>query len=263
MPRVYPSQVCDLIERLFPGIVSKGEQTITSNDAPALTAIAALTREIPANLIALTGRDYTDFALGLGAIEFCLNQWQSVGLQRVADLRKPNGANPVLLLYRTLSNCPDDAASPETVEMAFITDANLRDSIRRDIAAADRDLVNGEWKGATVLAGAATEALLLWALQEKSKAADVSAAVTALIDLKKLSKRSDPTDPETWHLHEYIEVALHLKLISARAAKAAALAKDFRNLIHPGRSQRLGQVCDVGTAHQALAAVNLVARDLA
>jgi hypothetical protein len=35
-------------------------------------------------------------------------------------------------------------------------------------------------------------------------------------------------------LHEYVEVAAHLKLIENDTAKLVRLAKDFRNLIHPG-----------------------------
>jgi hypothetical protein len=34
-------------------------------------------------------------------------------------------------------------------------------------------------------------------------------------------------------------------------------AREFRNLIHPGRSARLGKVCDRGTALSASAAVEL------
>jgi hypothetical protein len=42
----------------------------------------------------------------------------------------------------------------------FITDDALRNSIRGDIGAAERAFANFEWKAATVLAGAAIEALL-------------------------------------------------------------------------------------------------------
>jgi hypothetical protein len=42
----------------------------------------------------------------------------------------------------------------------------------------------------------------------------------------------------------------------------ADLARDFRNLIHPGRAQRTGADCDRGTALTALAAIELVVRDL-
>jgi len=54
-----------------------------------------------------------------------------------------------------------------------------------------------------------------------------------------------------------------LKLISDDTAKLVRLAKDFRNLIHPGRAARLGQKCDRATALGALAAMEAVARDLA
>ena len=40
------------------------------------------------------------------------------------------------------------------------------------------------------------------------------------------------------------------------------MAKDYRNLIHRGASERTGQVCDLGSAHHAVAALDHVVRDL-
>ena len=60
----------------------------------------------------------------------------------------------------------------------------------------------------------------------------------------------------------YIKVARHLALIEDDTEKQADLARGFRNLIHPGRSARLAKVCDRGTALSALAAVELIVRDL-
>jgi hypothetical protein len=40
------------------------------------------------------------------------------------------------------------------------------------------------------------------------------------------------------------------------------LAREFRNLIHPGCAQRLGQKCDRGTALFSIAALDHVVRDL-
>jgi hypothetical protein len=40
------------------------------------------------------------------------------------------------------------------------------------------------------------------------------------------------------------------------------LAKDYHNLIHPGRAQRLAQVCNRGTALSAVAAVEHVVNGL-
>lgn len=85
--------------------------------------------------------------------------------------------------------------------------------------------------------------------------------MTSLLTSKALT-RNPGSDPEGWGLHEYVELALHLKLIENDTAKLVRLAKDFRNLIHPGRAARLGQKCDRSTAHGAIAAMEGVARDL-
>jgi hypothetical protein len=99
---------------------------------------------------------------------------RGAGSRAAADLlRTPHNrasgirdTNIVLLLRVLLAKCPDEAPSPGTAELLFVTDADLRESIQRDISAANQDAVNGEWKGATVLAGSAIEALLLWAVQD-------------------------------------------------------------------------------------------------
>jgi hypothetical protein len=84
---------------------------------------------------------------------------RGAGSRAAADLlRTPHNrasgirdTNIVLLLRVLLAKCPDEAPSPGTAELLFVTDADLRESIQRDISAANQDAVNGEWKGATVL----------------------------------------------------------------------------------------------------------------
>src|SRR5262249_1844204 len=153
--------------------------------------------------------------------------------------------------------------SPQTAALPFITDEDLRESIRVDISAAYRDYAEGEWKGATVLAGSAMEALLLWGLQreERRQPQSLASAVSALVDQKRMARPRDQ-DPETWELQHYIPMAEALGLIKADTLTQAMLARNFRNLIHPGRVARLGQKCDRATALGALAAVEAVARDL-
>ncbi len=51
-------------------------------------------------------------------------------------------------------------------------------------------------------------------------------------------------------------------MIKEDTAIQARLAKDYRNLIHSGRAQRLGQICDRGTDLSAVAALERVVRDL-
>jgi hypothetical protein len=171
--------------------------------------------------------------------------------------------NPVALIRGAMADCPDEAPRADTVGLVFITDAKLRESIRLDIDSASRDLAQGEWKGATVLAGSAVEALLLWALKEheSKNTGAITTAVTALKGPVRQGLSSNLEDRD-WHLHEYVEVAAHLKLISADAAQLVRLAKEFRNLIHPGAVARLSKAADRSTALAALAAVEAVARDL-
>lgn len=143
----------------------------------------------------------------------------------------------------------------------FIADSELRTNLQSDIGAINRALSNGEWKAATVLAGSAIEALLLWALQQRPTA-DVQTAVTALKGAGVLSGRQGAGPLEEWHLHEYIGVAENLGIIKEETATQSRLAKDFRNLIHPGGAQRLKQKCDRATALSAVAGVEHVVRNL-
>ena len=112
------------------------------------------------------------------------------------------------------------------------------------------------------MAGAAVEALLLWALQEHQLPADRNQAAQALLASRKLAKKPN-RQIERWDLAEYIEIAAHLNVIDPQTATEARLTQLFRNLIHPGRTIRLGQTCDRGTALTAVAAVEHVSRDLA
>lgn len=102
-----------------------------------------------------------------------------------------------------------------------------------------------EWMGATVFAGAALEALLLCGLKQRESSEDGR-------------RRLDLLD-----LAQFIDRAKAEGLIDEATASQARLAKDARNLIHPGRSARLGVSCDRGTALTALAGLDRVAADLA
>jgi hypothetical protein len=168
--------------------------------------------------------------------------------------------DPVGRIRAALDQCPDESPAPGTEELRFITDADLRTNLRNDIGAINLALSNGEWKAATVLAGSAIEALLLWALQQRPQA-EITIATTTLQTARTLTS-TVPADLEDWVLHQYTEVAVQLGAIGPATATEVRLAKGFRNLIHPGRAQRLGQTCDRGTALSCVAALEHVVRDL-
>jgi len=156
--------------------------------------------------------------------------------------------------------CPDEYPPPATIELLFISDAGVRNNIRQDVGATNRALSNSEWKAATVLGGASIEALLHWRLQQ-SPPADITRAGAEAVTAGAL-KKAAPSDLDYWGLNETIAVAAQLKFIKPDTVRAAKLAQDFRNLIHPGRSTRLSQICDRATALSAVAALEHVIRDL-
>jgi hypothetical protein len=261
MPRVVPSQVVSLINQSFPGTQTMPDFPIYSASAGVLSAIVHLTNEIPSELLTVEAEDYSDLVCALEGLTSVVNRWlQRGGNDPPARIK---AKSPVSIIREVLTKCPDESPSPETAALSFISDAALRESIRLDISAANRDAENGEWKGATVLAGSATEALLLWAIEAADHATPgtVAAAVGALATASTLARRPKPS-PDQWDFIELIEVARQLALIKADTATQSRLCKNFRNLIHPGRAARLGQVCDRGTALSALAAIELVVRDL-
>ena len=246
MARVVPSQIVALIDQNI-GDPQSSRVSVSHESVAALTAIGRLIDELPTELLTISGMDYSDLVCGVEAIRNSVAFWQHKGVGEigVAGIR---GKSILKILRQALAKCPDQIPSPETSGLAFIADSVLRDNIRLDISTATSALHNGEWKAATVLAGAAAEALLLW-------------AVTNAPGLSTLAQKPKGS-PEEWGLGDYIKVATSLNLIEDNTKDLAILAKNFRNLIHPGRTQRFGEVCDRATALTALAAVECIVRDL-
>ncbi|MEK7762926.1 MAG: hypothetical protein AAB433_15245 [Nitrospirota bacterium] len=260
MPRTLPSQVVKTIEQLFPDFV-KGEgcTSLVSGMSDMIfkfQAVLDLVEQIPPELITLKDEEYTKFSVSVSAISWNLKhpaeRDRGGFVIHLHPIREFWNVNPIALLYDMLRKCPDEFPSANTNELQFVEDTDFRQSLRNDLSAIGRALANSEWKAATVLAGSVVESLLLWKL-DKDQA---KAMTTNHIKGKKLPSI------ERWDLHDYIEVAAELTLIGENAAKQARLAKDYRNLIHPGRTIRLGTACNRGTAFGAVAAVELVIEDL-
>ena len=265
MQRVVPSQVVELIDVLFPDAASEVENQplpLGTDHSRQLSGILDLIRQVPPELIVLKAAQYAEYVVSMATIRWWVERWQvqerpsPAGPILIPGLRRHS---PVALIRQALAKCPDEFPAAATAELTFITDAALREGLRKDISTANVALINGEWKSATVLAGSVIEALLLWALGQRPSA-NVQSAIAKLVGTK-LAK-SPPANLDEWVLYQYIEVASELNVISGDTATAARLAKDFRNLIHPGRAQRLGQVCNRGTALSAVAAFEHVVNDL-
>lgn len=258
---VMPSQVVQTIDTLFPHAPhgKGGIELLQAGHSSQLTGIIALSKAVPSELINVSAIEYADLVLAISTIEFHIAVWTSRG--NVGGMTPVRGADAVIVIRRVFIKCLDEYPPSTTNELSFINDSELRENIRRDLGAADRAFINSEWKAATVLAGAAIEALLLWKLQEPPLTS------TAVFDAAKLlaaaARRSEPKkDLNNWGLEDFISVAEHFGLIRGDTPAAAKLAQNFRNLIHPGRAVRRQQICDRGTAHSAIGALDHVIRDL-
>lgn len=262
MARIVPSQVVALINKHYP-IIRSSTLDVDHGSVAVLMAIASLVDDIPAELLTISGDDYSNLICGVQSIRNSVVFWQHKGTGAIGNAGI-GGTNTLIVIRDALGKCPDQIPSPKTAELVFVTDNALRNSIRLDISTATSSLHSGEWKGATVLAGAATEASLLWAIQENESQnlGAIQNTISILVNSGQLKNKPDK-NPERWFFFELIEVAASLKLIKPDTATQARLGKDFRNLIHPGRAARLGLACDRGTALSALATVELIARDLA
>jgi hypothetical protein len=257
MPRIVPSQVVDQIERIFP--LSTRAHALGKSNAGQLLALVNLVDAIPAELLMMDSNSQAGFVCGVAQIRHTLDKWSADRNDQsyLGGIPGFPDETAVTLIRKALAQCPDAAPESSTAELNFIKEEDLRTNLRIDIGAIDRELTNGEWKAATILAGSAAEALLLWALQvrQKSAPAEVEKAIKDAPTL--------PSKPlEKWDLYSYIEAARRLKIITESTATQAQLARNFRDLIHPGRVQRLSQKCDKATAHSAFAGVLHVIRDI-
>lgn len=247
MPRVVPSQVVSFIQQTFPWLRTPGQGNMGLNrqHAGEASGLLKLVDQIPNELLDMGSKEYTEFVCSVEAIRNSVVLWQ--------NQQNPNiqlnvgvifrGLHPVTVICQALARCPDESPAPSTSELSFISDPDLKSSLRNDIGAVNRALSNGEWKATTVLAGSVIEALLFWALQQRLPT-DVTSAVTALRTSGALAGNQASGPLENWHLHEYIEVTKEIGIIKRETAIQSRLAKDFRNLIHPGRAFRLTQKCD-------------------
>jgi len=254
--RVVPSQIVELIDQFKISF----HHTIGHEHTTHLAAVLTLVEEkLPPDLLVLPPEDYSLFVTALEDVRNVLRKWQNLaasqfGLSTRTEFGNMNGLG---FIHKCLSTCPDESTAAASSELSFIQDDVTRNGLQHDLSAVNTALANGEWKGATVLAGSLCEALLLWKLQQRP-ASEVAAAAALVPSV--FTKKSPP-DLEHWHLHEYLEVSAHLKLITDATASQTRLARNFRNFIHPGVSTRMGQKCDRGTALAAVAAVELITRD--
>jgi hypothetical protein len=262
MPRVVPSRVVHFITsnpvpEHPPGIV-----LMNKAQPGVLSGLLVLLDQIPDELLTLDDETYASLIIAKERIKGMLETWNSNrnANQSLFGFQLSTSQNPLEQIRAALAQCPHEFPAPGTSELSFVTNEDFRTNLRIDFGVIKRALSDGEWKAATVLAGSAAEALLLWALKQRPPA-EITSAIAAARAGGGLIANPD-SNLDRWNRHEYIEVAAALGVIKPNTAKQTRLAKDFRNFIHPGVAQRLGEKCDRATAFSAVAGMEHIVRDL-
>lgn len=244
---IVPSQIVDFINKAFPPL----EQIMTfyMTQVGLLRGLSDLLHETDRSL---WPRDdsLVDFIAASAEIRALLE----------ALIRTPEHVmgysdferNPVYRIREILKKCPDIGIPETTSGLEFIQDINYRKKLREELGAIQILFHERQWKAAIVMAGSLIEALLLNQISIKNPT-EIDKTKTAL-NIKK--------NIEQWDLHNYIDAAYHMNLIKEITKTQALLAKDFRNLIHPGREIRMEQECTEAAALSALAGLMHVIEDL-
>ncbi len=113
---------------------------------------------------------------------------------------------------------------------SFISDLEMRESVRRDYVELQACLDAKAWKAAQVLSGSIAEAVLVDSLAGSKKWTEKREKLLAL------------------GLDDLIKGAKDENFLTQNAADLGTVIKGYRNLIHPGRSIRLGESVDERTA---------------
>jgi hypothetical protein len=241
MPKVLPSQIVSAVDSMFgPNRNELDSHAVTPAFRAEVHALLGLLDEVPSELIDLPATAYLELSRCRAVLSTTLALW-NVGDTRPA--RDVGGRDAIERVRGLMKQCHDELSSPAP-ELPFIADDDIRLGIEDRIRAAWTDFNAQEWMGATVLAGTALESLLLWALKQRP--------------LANIPKR--PLDE--LHLADLIKFAASNGIIDSATEQQAGLAKDARNLVHPGKALRSGDACNKATALAALAAVYRLAEQL-
>src|SRR6266481_4391592 len=136
MPRVVPSQIVALIDRVLSELADSGmgSKLLTQLQAPKIAAVIELASELPNEFLTLGRDEYSDYRVGINALKDLVNLWQNAPAASSLNRQAMIGTDAINEIRSLLAKCPDEAPSPSTVELSFIADLPLRESIRNDIS---------------------------------------------------------------------------------------------------------------------------------
>lgn len=238
--QVTPRQIIEAMDMM--GFTYSELDKIEYHRQSDVRTLLYLIDQLLTELIVLPFYEYVEFERCRSALATALPAWNLGSTQEVYDV---GGKNAIARIRHLLAKCPDEPL-PVAPEFPFIHDEDVRLGIEDRLRAAWTDFKATEWLGATTFAAVVLEAILLWEIKRLNEGGNIK--------LKKC--------PDQMELNDLIDKAAEENSISWDTARQAHLARDARNLIHPGKVSRSGSSCDKATALGALTAVYRVASDL-
>jgi len=162
---------------------------------------------------------------GIGIAKYATSEDLAIIRGAYSPRSNPQSVNTLTPLIKRIVK----PIEPIAFDLSFVSSAELREILKRDIAelnVARSQGVDKTSKICMVLCGSIAETLLLDCLLQNQTAALAIAST--------LPKRPK-NNLEEWELEEMVVVATHLKLLSDDASTGATQLRKWRNLIHPGR----------------------------
>jgi hypothetical protein len=241
--RVLPSQIAQAIENLV-GVAATeiAPRRLTPNYLAEINGILTLLNDVPTELISLPFAEYLELTRCRAVLAAATAHWALGG---VVPARNVGGKDPLERVRRLMQQCQDELPPPEP-ELPFIEDADRRAGIEDQLNTAWSNFRAQNWLGATTFAGAASEAILLWAIEKSTSAGG--------------AKYKKP--PNEMTLFELIDESRKRELISNDTATLAHMTRDARNLIHPGKVSRSGVSCTRASALTALAGLYRIVEEI-
>ena len=125
MPRVVPSQVVELIDKLFPWAKDQreGDQKnyLTAANAYSIAAVLDLLQHVPSELITIGPEDHAELISSAAALRTLMQRWQIRDGQfiRIPGMRH---LSPITLIRQALAKCKDDFPVSSSSHLNFVPD---------------------------------------------------------------------------------------------------------------------------------------------
>src|SRR5882724_6501179 len=134
MPRIVPSQVVAAIGQLFPHVHAGVDFKLSQGNRADMLALLDLIELVPPELMPLDVHDTVQLVIGLNLLREAITQWET----RDAHFSRVSGGDRTVIydIRDILARCPNEAPTPATVELLFITEPEFREGLRLDISTA-------------------------------------------------------------------------------------------------------------------------------